>query len=98
MFSFHVHSLLDISELTIQCPATMPLSGWIFFLKILFIHERHRERERQRQRQIHRQREKQVPCRELDAGLDPRTPGSCPGLKAGAKPLRYPGIPKWMDF
>ena len=41
----------------------------------------------------HRQREKQVPCREPDAGLDPRPPGPRPGPKAGAKPLRHPGIP-----
>ena len=27
-------------------------------------------------------------------GLDPRSPGSRPGLKAGAKPLRHPGIPE----
>ena len=26
-------------------------------------------------------------------GLNPGTPGSRPGLKAGAKPLRHPGIP-----
>ena len=31
--------------------------------------------------------------REPDVGLDPRTLGSCPGLKAGAKPWRHPGIP-----
>ena len=31
--------------------------------------------------QRHRQREKQAPCREPDEGLDPRYPGSCPGLK-----------------
>ena len=50
-----------------------------FFFKIfiyLFIHERHTERER------HRQREKQAPCREPNVGLDPRSPGSGPGLKA----------------
>ena len=29
----------------------------------------------------HRQREKQAPCREPDVGLDPRSPGSGPGLK-----------------
>ena len=58
-----------------------------FFLKILFIHERHRERERQRQR------EKQAPCREPDVGLDPGTTGSCPELKADAQPLSHPGIP-----
>ena len=26
-------------------------------------------------------------------GLDPRTPGLCPGPKAGTKPLSHPGIP-----
>ncbi|XP_048968388.1 histone-lysine N-methyltransferase SMYD3 isoform X2 [Canis lupus baileyi] len=48
----------------------------------------HRERERVRQR------EKQTPCQEPDAGLDPRTPGSRPGPKAGAKPLSHPEIPR----
>ena len=38
----------------------------------------HRERERQR----HRQREKQAPCRELNVGLDPGSPGSHPRLQA----------------
>ena len=42
----------------------------------------HRERERERERQRHGQREEQAPCREPDAGLDPRSPGSRPGLKA----------------
>ena len=28
-----------------------------------------------------------------DMGLHPRSPGSCPGPKAGAKPLSHPGIP-----
>ena len=32
--------------------------------------------------------------REPDVGLDPGSPGSRPGPKAGAKPLRHPGIPK----
>ena len=39
------------------------------------------------------QREKQAPCRGSDGGLDPGTPGSRPGPKAGAKPLNHPGIP-----
>ena len=47
----------------------------------------------ERERQRHRQREKQAPCREPDAGLDPGSPGLRPGPKAGAKPLRHPGIP-----
>ena len=29
-----------------------------------------------------------------DVGLDPGTPGSGPGLKAGAKPLSHPGCPQ----
>ena len=37
----------------------------------------HTERERGRDRQ----REKQVPCRKPDMGLDPGSPGSHPGLK-----------------
>ena len=45
------------------------------------------------ERQRHRQREKQAPCREPDVGLDPRTPGSHPGLKAGSKLLSHPGVP-----
>ena len=28
--------------------------------------------------------------------LDPGPPGSCPGPKAGAKPLSHPGIPKQL--
>ena len=52
---------------------------FLFFKRFyLFIYERHRETERQR----HMQKEKQAPCREPDMGLDPRSPGSCPGLKA----------------
>ena len=33
--------------------------------------------------------------REPDVGLDPGTPGSHPGPKAGAKPLSHPGTP-WL--
>ena len=32
--------------------------------------------------------------REPDVGFDPGSPGSLPGPKAGAKPLRHPGIPE----
>ena len=35
--------------------------------------------------------------REPDVGFDPRSPGSRPRPKAGAKPLRHPGIPRgWI--
>ena len=52
---------------------------------------------RNTENQRHRQREeKQAPGRDPDVGLDPRTPGSCPVPKAGAKLLSHPGIPvKW---
>ena len=68
----------------------------LFFKKrfYLFIHEIHTHTGKKRERQRHMQREKQAPCREPDVGLDPRTAGSCPGLKAGAQPLSHPGIPK----
>ena len=55
---------------------------------------REREREREREMQRHRQREKQAPCREPDVGLNPGSPGSHPELKAGAKLLSHPGIPR----
>ena len=41
-----------------------------------------RDTERERKGQRHRQREKQAPCREPDAGLNPGSPGSHPRLKA----------------
>ena len=61
----------------------------LFFKKIFYLRVHERERERERERQRHRQRETQAPCREPNVGLDPRTPGSCPGQKAGAKPLSH---------
>ena len=39
------------------------------------------------------QREKQVPCREPDVGLDPGSPGSHPELKADAQLLNHSGVP-----
>ena len=66
---------------------TLPCLNAIYFLRFyLFIHERHTQRERQRPRQ----REKQAPRGEPEAGFDPGTPGSCPGLKAAAQPLSPP--------
>ena len=50
------------------------------------------------QRQRHRQREKPAPCRDSDVGLDPRTPGSRPGVKAGTKPLNHLGCLKLDHF
>ena len=53
---------------------------------------RDRDREREREQTQHRQREKQAPCKELDAGLDPRTLRSCPEPKADAQLLSHPGL------
>ena len=59
---------------------------------------RQRERERERERERQRHRENQVPCQEPDSGLDPETPGSCPGPKAVTKLLSQPGNPNKIYF
>ena len=66
----------------------LPHDIYIIFIFKDFIYERERER----------QREKQDPYREPDVGLDPRTPGSRPRLKAGAKLRSHPGIPRTVFF
>ena len=45
------------------------------------------------EREAETQREKLAPCRKPDVGLDPGSPGSCPGLKADAQPLNHSSIP-----
>ena len=47
----------------------------------------------QREDQRHMQREKQAPCGELDVGLDPGTPGSCPEWKVDPPPWSPLGPP-----
>ena len=55
----------------------------LFYLKdFIYLFMRERERE-----------QKQAPCGEPDVGLNPWTPGSGPGLKAGSNLLSHPGIP-----
>ena len=56
---------------------------FVVVVKFLFIHKRQRERERGRDTG---KREKQVPCREPDLGLNPGSPGSRPGVKAALNP------------
>ena len=51
------------------------------------------EREREREAETQAEGEAGSMHWEPDVGLDPRSPGSLPGPKAGAKPLRHPGIP-----
>ena len=49
--------------------------------------------EREREAETQAEGEAGSMHREPDVGFDPRSPGSRPGPKAGAKPLRHPGIP-----
>ena len=53
------------------------------------------EREREREAETQAEGEAGSMHPEPDVGFDPRSPGSRPGPKAGAKPLRHPGIPKY---
>ena len=46
---------------------------------------------RDTERQRHKQKEKQVPCGEPDAEVDPMTLGSRPEPKADAQSLSHPG-------
>ena len=76
-------------EICLATKAGTVLSTADFIFKdfILFIHETQRESQR------HRKREKQAPCRELDEGPNPRTPGSHPEPEADAQLLSHPGAP-----
>ena len=71
-----------------------------FFLRFyVFIHERHRAggRDTESGRDTGRGRSRLhagSPMWDSILGLDPGTPGSHPELKAGTKPLSYPGIPQ----
>ena len=62
-----------------------------FFLKILFIYSWETQRERQR----HRQRKKQGPCREPEAGPDPRTLGS---QRASTLIYSHTSLPAFSTF
>ena len=65
-------------------------SRQLYFFNILFIYSWETQKERQR----HSQREeKQAPCKEPNAGLDPGNPGLSPEPKANAQLLSHPGIP-----
>ena len=54
--------------------------------------------EREREAETQAEGEAGSMHREPDVGFDPGSPGSRPGPKAGAKPLRHPGIPKKNFF
>ena len=50
--------------------------------------------EREREAETQAEGEAGSTHREPDMGFDPGSPGSRPGPKTGAKPLRHPGIPR----
>ena len=56
------------------------------------------QREREREAETQAEGEAGSMHREPDVGFDPGSPGLRPGPKAGAKPLRHPGIPILQFF
>ena len=50
-------------------------------------------RDTEKGRDIHKQREKQAPCREPDVELNPGTLRSLPEPKADVQLLSHPGVP-----
>ena len=54
--------------------------------------------EREREAETQAEGEAGSMHREPDVGFDPGSPGSRPGPKAGAKPLRHPGIPVLLFY
>ena len=54
--------------------------------------------EREREAETQAEGEAGSMHREPDVGFDPGSPGSHPGPKAGAKPLRHPGIPIYYSY
>ena len=61
----------------------------------MIVAQRERERERERGKDTGRGRSR-LHAGTLMVGLDPGTPGSRPGLKAGAKLPSHPGIPLFI--
>ena len=64
---------------------------FFFFYLFMIVTEREREAETQAEGEAGSMH------REPDVGFNSGSPGSRPGPKAGAKPLRHPGIPGWFN-
>ena len=89
---YNFFSSKTVTFFSVLEPNTLFYAQYFFLKDGIYLFMRNTEMcEREAER--HRQREKQAPCWEPDVGLDPRSPGSRPGPKAGAKPLSHPGIP-----
>ena len=56
------------------------------------------ERERENEAETQAEEEAGSMHWEPDVGFDPACPDSRPGPKAGAKPLRHPGIPRILKL
>ena len=79
--------LFMLAQTSYPACTIQPVSYFFFLIYLFMSHtEREREEETQAEGEVG-----SMP--EPDMGLDPGTPGSCPGAKAGAKPLSHPGIP-----
>ena len=96
-----VHRVFHIvgREAPRKCSLNAPTDHWhrasvsLFVCFFLKIYSFMRDIETQKKEaEIQAEGETQAPCREPDAGLDPRTPESHPELKAGAKPLSHPSV------
>ena len=89
-----------IDMLTNNHRVLLPYEALYFFFKSLFIYDSHTQREREAETQAETQAEGEAgPMHwEPNVGLHPGSPGSRPGPKAGAKPLRHPGIPITIFF
>ena len=74
---------------SLKIPARV-LFNLFFFKDFIDLFMRDTERERQAETQAEGEAGS---GREPDVGLEPRTPASHPGLKAGSKPLSHPGVP-----
>ena len=80
--------LLLLCLISMGCLLSACLFVYLFIFNFyLFMIEREREAETQAEGEAGSMH------RESDVGFDPGSPGSRPGPKAGAKPLRHPGIP-----
>ena len=70
------------------------MQGWFntcfFFLRFIYLFI---QREQEREAETQAEGEAGSMHRKPDVGFYPGSPGSRPGPKAGAKPLRHPGIP-----
>ena len=89
-----LHSLISVAYKVYFVISSYSNSVLYFLKDVIYLFTRDTERERQR----HRQREKQAPCMVPDVGLNPGSPGSRLGPKAGTQLLSHPGIPRFEFF